>query len=423
MRKTVAIIVVISFCLTSLGPFGLPETSSNGQLLAAGEPMQDTGYGVYFSPEQLDNLVAPIALYPDPLLAQVLLASTFVDQIPDAAQWVAANNDPNWIDSQPWDVSVKAVAHYPSVLYMMRDRIDWTASLGQAYVYQSTDVMMAVQRLRHMARSAGYLVTSPQQQVIVDGAYVRIVPYQPQYIYVPAYDPAVVYYRRPAGAVVAAAVISFGAGLLIGAWLNHDCDWHHHRVYYHGWEGSGWIARSRPNIHVTNIYVNNSYQNVHINRTVVNRKVDYRNLNQFSSVHREVKYDTVTRHQGGRPVAQPQTNSAVQRSEGKRGPGPATHRTEQIQTRPQANAAVTPKGQTRANVNTRQEPKKEAHPQTPAPNTMKSTDHASTRAHASSKSPENAHAKAAKESKGKSGSKKNKSESKGHADSGEKKKN
>ena len=104
-----------------------------------------------FSPEQLDNLLAPIALYPDPLLAQVLLAATFVDQVDEAARWMRAYNNTNAIDDQPWDVSVKAVAHYPSVLYMMSDQIDWTASVGQAYVYQSTDVMTSIQRLRALA--------------------------------------------------------------------------------------------------------------------------------------------------------------------------------------------------------------------------------------------------------------------------------
>ncbi|MGA2436405.1 MAG: DUF3300 domain-containing protein, partial [Bryobacteraceae bacterium] len=113
--------------------------------LLRGQDGTDNGF---FSPDQLDNLAAPVALYPDPLLAQVLLAATFPDQIDEAARFVRANPDPYAIDSQYWDVSVKAVAHYPTVLYMMADKLDWTTALGQAYANQSADVMASVQRLR-----------------------------------------------------------------------------------------------------------------------------------------------------------------------------------------------------------------------------------------------------------------------------------
>jgi hypothetical protein len=250
---------------------------------------QDDSNGT-FSPEQLDNLVAPIALYPDPLLAQVLVGATFPDQIDQAARSVRANGDPNYIDQQPWDVSVKAVAHYPTVLFNMADKLDWTTALGQAYVGQSTDVMTAVQRLRVEAQSAGNLVSTPQQQVVMQGGYVQIWPAQPQYIYVPVYDPALVYYRRP-GFFMG---ITFGRAFFIGAWLNNDFDWGGHRVYYHGWEGGGgWIGRSRAYIHVNNVYVNTSYRNVAINRTVVNRSVNYTTLNRYQSVHRDVHYDNV----------------------------------------------------------------------------------------------------------------------------------
>src|ERR1022692_1827189 len=86
-----------------------------------------------FSPDQLDNLLAPVALYPDPLLAQVLTAATFVDQVQAASQMLGGRNDSRWIDAQPWDVSVKSVAHYPSVIRMMNDKADWTTAVGQAY--------------------------------------------------------------------------------------------------------------------------------------------------------------------------------------------------------------------------------------------------------------------------------------------------
>jgi hypothetical protein len=230
------------------------------------------------------------------LLAQVLLAATFVDQVDEAARWMRAYNDTRAIDDQRWDVSVKAVAHYPSVLYMMSDQIDWTTSVGQAYVYQSTDVMMSIQRLRALAHSAGNLLTNEQQQVDVDGDYINIVPAQPQYIYVPTYDPYVVYFG-PASyyGLYPASVIFFGPPFPIGVWLNHDCDWHRHRIYYHGWRGGGWIARSRPIIRITNVYVNSRHTVIQINRDIVRRHVNYINLNRYSSIHRDVNYNNLIR--------------------------------------------------------------------------------------------------------------------------------
>ncbi|WP_411282512.1 DUF3300 domain-containing protein, partial [Gemmatimonas sp.] len=114
-----------------------------------------------YSENELDNLVGPIALYPDALLAQVLVAATFPDQVDDAARWVRAYGT-GGIDEQSWDVSVKSVAHYPSALNMMADKGDWTATLGRAYAYQSSDVMAAVQRMRRLADTQGNLVSTPQ---------------------------------------------------------------------------------------------------------------------------------------------------------------------------------------------------------------------------------------------------------------------
>jgi Protein of unknown function (DUF3300) len=249
------------------------------------------------SAEQMDNLLAPIALYPDPLLAQVFPASTFVDQIDQAARWLRSNNNnPAKIDSQKWDVSVKSVGHYPQVVYMMSDKLDWTTALGQAYVNQSTDVLTSVQRLRARAKAAGYLVTTPQQTVIVEKEVIMVVPAQPQVIYVPTYNPQVVYVQPAApstGTVVAAAAISFGVGLAIGAWLNNDCNWHTHTVYYHGWHGSGWVTTSSHYVHVNSVYVNHSYSTVHVNSAVVNRNVNYNNVNHYNNVNRNVNYNNV----------------------------------------------------------------------------------------------------------------------------------
>ena len=244
-----------------------------------------------FLPEQLDNLLAPIALYPDPLLAQVRLAATFADQVDEAARWLRDNNDANRVDDQRWDVSVKAVAHYPSVLYMMSDQMDWTTALGQAYVDQSTAVMTSIQHLRALARSAGNLATNDLQEVSTTGGNIEIFPAQPQYLYVPSYDPAMAYFGPSSYFGSAPAnVIFFGAPFPIGAWLNHGCDWRRHRIYYHGWRGDGWIGRSRPIIQITNVYVNNRLAYVRINRNVARTRVNYSDLNRYNSIHREVTY-------------------------------------------------------------------------------------------------------------------------------------
>ncbi len=267
---------------------------------------QAPDYNEPYAPEQLDNLLAPIALYPDPLLAQVLVAATFPDEIQDAAPWVRAHN-PESIDYQPWDVSVKAVAHYSSVLSMLNDRLDWTTALGQAYVYQSNDVMMSVQRLRNMAYSQGNLVATPQQQVVVDRGYIQIVPAQPRMIFVPAYDPGVIYARRvyrPGFGFD--GFFNFGTGFVIGSWLNYDMDWGTHRVIYNSWdERGGWRERSRPYVHITNVYVNNRYENVNVNRNVVARHVDYDNVKRYNSVHRDVTYENRARIEGTRVRNEP----------------------------------------------------------------------------------------------------------------------
>jgi len=291
MRRT------ITLCLLSCLVANVAFTAHASSYRGAGYPLVVAPAAAGLSAEQMDNLLAPIALYPDPLLAQVFPASTFVDQIDQAARWLRSNNNnPAKIDSQNWDVSVKSVGHYPQVVYMMSDKLDWTTALGQAYVNQSTDVLTSVQRLRARAKAAGYLVTTPQQTVIVEKEVIKVVPAQPQVIYVPTYNPQVVYVQPAApstGTVVAAAAISFGVGLAIGAWLNNDCNWHTHTVYYHGWHGSGWITTSSHYVHVNSVYVNHSYSTVHVNSAVVSRNVNYNNINHYNNVNRNVNYNNV----------------------------------------------------------------------------------------------------------------------------------
>jgi hypothetical protein len=273
-----------------------PPSQDQGQPLGNQDQGQNASYQP-FSPEQLDNLLSTIALYPDPLLAQTLVAATFPDQVEEAARWVRGNGQ-RGIDDQNWDVSVKAIAHYPSVVEMMADKIDWTTSVGQAYVNQGSDVSAAVQRLRHLAHGVGNLETTPQQEVIENGEYIAIDPIQPQYIYVPVYDPAICYYRRPYWG----PAIVFGAGFPIGAWLNVDFRWGfgggYGGVFYTGWRPWGgwndrWIARGRPFVQVNNFYVNDRFRNINVNRTVINRSVNVTNINNYNYIHKNVTYNNV----------------------------------------------------------------------------------------------------------------------------------
>jgi len=263
-------------------------TTPNETTVAATSPVSDQKY----SDDELDEMLAPIALYPDPLLAQMIPAATFFDQLEEAQRTLNGKSDDNLIADQNWEVSVKSVAHYPQVLRLMVENQDRTIAIGQAYVSQPQDVSKSIQRLRTQAKDAGNLVTNKQQQVVTEGEAIKIVPAEPQVIYVPQYDPEVVYVDNgpSTGAVVAATAISFGVGLAIGAWLNNDYDYYGRGIYYHGWNGGGWIGANRTFVNVNrNVYINNSYRNINVNRNIVNRNIsNYRtNLNRSATVRRD----------------------------------------------------------------------------------------------------------------------------------------
>lgn len=322
MRKALAVSFVVSlfcffnFCILPVSAQAAPLDPQDQQ--GQGYYQDDQGEYVPYSPEQLDNLLAPIALYPDPLLAQVLPAATFTDQIDDAARYVREYGQ-DGVDEQYWDVSVRAVAHYPEVLEMMDEKLDWTTAVGQAYVNQSTDVMESVQRLRRLAYDQGNLVTTPQWQVVYGEGFIQIWPYSPEYIYVPTYDPAIVYYRRCYYDGGFRFGLTFGRGLFIGVWLNRDTDWRERRIYYTGWRGDDeWERRSRPfverrDVRVTNVYINNTVNvtNVTVNKTVINRTVNVQNINRFNSVHRDVTFNNVSRNRGAAMPGRPQINNRV----------------------------------------------------------------------------------------------------------------
>ena len=157
---------------------------------------------------QLDQLLGPIALYPDPLIAQILPASTLPTQIVLADRYVSGGGDPNQIRQQPWDASVQAMARYTNVLKWMDDNLNWTTELGKAFLNQQPDVLKSIQRLRTSTSKLGNLQSSPQQQVVADGGNIEIVPADPQVIYVPVYQPAQVYYDTADGS----PFITFGIG-------------------------------------------------------------------------------------------------------------------------------------------------------------------------------------------------------------------
>jgi hypothetical protein len=178
------------------------------------------------SDAQLDQLLGPIALYPDPLIAQILPASTLPTEIVMADRYVSGGGDPNQIDQQPWDASVQALARYPNVLQWMDQNLDWTTELGQAFLNQQQDVMNSIQRLRMSAYNFGNLQSTPQQQVINDGSDIEIDPVDPQVIYVPVYQPDQVYYDAANGS----PYVTFGIGCAIGPWLDCDFDWGHRNL-------------------------------------------------------------------------------------------------------------------------------------------------------------------------------------------------
>lgn len=191
-------------------------------------------------PEQLDQLLAPIALYPDALIAIMLPAATVPFDIVLAARYVRANGDPAGIPNQPWDASVKALAHYPDVLKWMDENVEWTRAVGDAFRDQQMDVLASIQQLRAKARAAGNLVSTPEQEVIIEGGYIRIVPAHVDVIYVPYYDPDVIYYPRPYGYV--GPYWTFSIGWVVGPWLIYDCDWHYRRLWVRDWH-PGWTYR------------------------------------------------------------------------------------------------------------------------------------------------------------------------------------
>jgi uncharacterized membrane protein YgcG len=201
------------------------------------------------SPQELQQLVAPIALYPDALLAQILAASTYPTQIVEADRWMQSHTNlkgeelAKEVDKQEWDPSVKAITQFPSVLENMDKNLSWTSSLGDAYINQPQDVTEAVQTLRQQARNAGHLNSNEQENVTTQGSTIIIEPANPEVVYVPAYDPWLVYgapiiaypgwYPVP-GIFWGGVGLSFGIGFGIGYFGGFGWGWGHWGYDWHG---------------------------------------------------------------------------------------------------------------------------------------------------------------------------------------------
>jgi hypothetical protein len=249
MKLSKQVLNVLLCCLlvqftAQAGSYG-PASQSNAQSPAP--PMQQ-------SSQELQQLVAPIALYPDNLVAQILAASTYPTEIVEADRWMQTHSNlkgeklAKEVDKQPWDPSVKALTQFPAVLENMDKNLSWASSLGDAYANQPQDVTDAVQAMRQQARKAGHLDSNEQENVTTQDNTIVIQPANPQVVYVPAYDPWLVYgvpivaypgwYPVP-GIFWGGVGLSFGIGFGIGyfggfgwGWGHWGYDWHGRRAIY-----------------------------------------------------------------------------------------------------------------------------------------------------------------------------------------------
>jgi hypothetical protein len=256
--------IVAVLCSALLMP-GNAILASQSQAPSAGSAPQEEAAPL--SADQLDSLVAPIALYPDPLLAQVLAASTYPLELVQLQQWLGKNKDlkdkalADAVQKQPWDPSVQAMAALPDVVKRLVDDIQWVAELGNAFLAQESELLDAVQRMRAKAQEKGNLKSNEQMKVetkVVESKQVIVVEQaDPQVVYVPSYDPVVVYgapaypyppiYYPPPGYYAAGMAISFGVGLAMGA------------AWGGGWGyNTGWGGNNDININKNNNFVNNS---------------------------------------------------------------------------------------------------------------------------------------------------------------------
>ena len=313
--------LLVMLCAFSLGVGDAVALASVQQPAAPAAAPTDYVY----SPDQLDSLVAPIALYPDPLLAQTLAASTYPLELVQLQQWLAKNSDlkekklAEKVAKQPWDPSIQAMAMLPNVVKRLADDIQWTTELGNAFLAQEADVMQAVQRMRVKAQSTGQLRSTPEQvvktEVIESRNVVVIEQANPQVVYVPSYNPVVVYgapvypyppiYYPPYGAYAAGAAISFGVGVAMGA----------------AW-GGGWGWNAGWGHNDINVNWNNNFnRNANINRNVAGNRwqhqpqhrggTPYQNRATANRYGGAARGDSMASRQAARQSARPVGTSGV----------------------------------------------------------------------------------------------------------------
>jgi hypothetical protein len=308
MLKTAS---VIAGLLLALSPSPVLNAQSESSAPAATSD-NPTGAADH-SAEELQSLVAPIALYPDSLVAQILTGATFPDQVAVADYWVQQNKSltgsalMHAVDAQTWDPSVKALTQFPSVLDNMAKNLAWTSSLGEAYHNQQSELMSAIQTLRAQAKAKGTLTSSTQIKVVQQSPQVIVIqPTDPQIVYVPQYNPAVIYgypyvvpgYVAPVytgGQVAAAGLMGFATGIAVGGMIHGgccswgysswNCGWHGTAVVYRGgayygnsaWHGGYYNGGYHKSYGYGNAYNHGSYNNY--NRNTVNRNVSGNTVN------------------------------------------------------------------------------------------------------------------------------------------------
>jgi hypothetical protein len=359
-QQVIAFATSVVLVVSSMGLDGCKKKESQ-----AGQQAQapTTTYAMP-TPDQLYQLVAPIALFPDNLVAIVLASSTYPDQITAAWQWMQQNGGLKGpqlmqsVDQQPWDASVKGLTEFSDVLQQMATNLSWTSSLGDAYFNAPQNVMNAVQVMRQRAYQAGNLKSTPQQNVQVENQpagtepvaassgeeqqvtvvqsppqTIVIQPAQPDVVYVPSYNPTAVYgapVPPPPGysteAMVTTGLVSFGVGMLVGAAINNNnncCGWG-----YNSWN-TGW-NNSSVNYN-NNVYISNS--NTFVNRNNYNN-ANYNNVNRNNVNRNNINANNVNRNdlnRGNSPQFDQRRNQSVgdrNQGVGNRNQGPGNQRTE-----------------------------------------------------------------------------------------------
>jgi Protein of unknown function (DUF3300) len=319
---TVACSVLVASCTA---PVAAPPVAAAPTPAVASPPAAGTGQAAStFSQAQIDQMMAPIALYPDSLLSQVLMASTYPADVADAAAWskahpgISGDDAVKAVDAQPWDPSVKSLLAFPQVIQTMGDQPDWVQNLGDAFLASSKDVLDSAQRLRSRAQATGSLKSSEQQTVSAQAAAqgaITIEPANPQVVYVPAYDPAIVYgtwpypgyppyyyppvaYYYPGAAL--ATGIAFGIGVAATAALWGNCNW----------------GRGDVNINV------NRYNSINTRRQLSTNQTSF----QHSAANRRgVPYrDSRSQQQYGRSVAGADQRGDFRGRDAQRQPTPST---------------------------------------------------------------------------------------------------